>query len=107
MSKLITVKRAEEEVKRLQDYLDLVIDYPVDTIEKWVIREYAYTNSMVKVVKHAREQSITKDGIPVDREFVLSIINGDPKNDGLHKLLKAGYKSKIRSSQKSKFSYRY
>ena len=77
--KLITVKKAKEEVKRLQDYLELVENYTADTIEKWVIKEYAYTNSMLKVVRSAYEQNITQNGHSVDKAFVFLVLNSDAK----------------------------
>jgi hypothetical protein len=46
MEKLITVRRAKEEIKRLQEYIDLAESYEADTLEKLIIKEYAFTNSM-------------------------------------------------------------
>ena len=42
-SKLITVERAEKEINRLQKYIELVENYEADTLEKWIVKEYAYT----------------------------------------------------------------
>jgi hypothetical protein len=52
-TKLITVSRAQAEIKRLQQYISLVEEYQADTLEKWIIKEYAYTNSITEVVKRA------------------------------------------------------
>jgi hypothetical protein len=104
VSKLITVKKAQDEVKRLQYYLDLVENYSVDTIEKWVIKEYAYTNSMLKVVRSAYLQSITQNGQPVDKAFVFLVLNSDAQADELHLLLQSGYKSKVKASHKARFT---
>ena len=53
-SKLITVERAEKEINRLQKYIELVENYEANTLEKWIVKEYAYTNSVVEVVKRIK-----------------------------------------------------
>ncbi|WEZ71216.1 hypothetical protein [Bacillus altitudinis] len=40
-TKLITVTRAQAEINRLQQYISLVEEYQADTLEKWIIKEYA------------------------------------------------------------------
>jgi hypothetical protein len=99
VAKLITVERAKKEIKRLQKYVNLVEGYEVDNLEKWVIREYGYTNSIAKVTAKAVEMGYTKDGDPVNREYVTFVINGKPK-DTLHKMLKSGYQQKINPPKK-------
>ncbi|MEF7664378.1 MULTISPECIES: hypothetical protein [Bacillus cereus group] len=39
MGKLITVERAKREIKKLQEYVDLVESYEADTLEKLIITE--------------------------------------------------------------------
>jgi hypothetical protein len=39
--KLITVKKAEEEIVRLQEYIDLVESYEMNSLDTWIIKEYA------------------------------------------------------------------
>lgn len=51
MSKLMTVERAKNEIKRLQEYVDLVESYEAESLENMIIKEYAYTNSIVGVIK--------------------------------------------------------
>lgn len=58
-TKLITVPRAQDEIKRLQHYITLVEEYKVDSLEKWIIKEYAYTNRITKVVKRANDAGIS------------------------------------------------
>ena len=89
--KLITPQRAKEEVKRLQEYIELVESYQADTLEKWIVKEYAFTNSMVEVVKRANDRGFANNGSPIDKKFVVSIINSSKVNDELHRLLRRGY----------------
>ncbi|OCA87860.1 hypothetical protein A8F94_08455 [Bacillus sp. FJAT-27225] len=53
MWKPITVSQAEQEINRLQHYLKLVNNYETNTIESWIIKEYALTNSMIKIKNNA------------------------------------------------------
>lgn len=99
MVKLITVQRAKNEVKRLQEYIHLVETYEADTLEKWIIKEYAYTNSLIKVVNRASELGYNKNGDSIDRAYVTSVIRGKA-SDNLHKLIKSGYMKRIRKSKK-------
>jgi hypothetical protein len=67
--KLITVERAEKEINRLQKYIELVENYEADTLEKWIIKEYAYTNSIVEVVKRISDRGFTINERPVDKKI--------------------------------------
>jgi hypothetical protein len=98
MAKLITVSRAEKEIKRLQHYIELAESYEADTLEKWVIKEYAVTNSLVEVIKRANEKGYSNNGKPIDKPYVVSIVNGKAL-DELHRLLKSGYNHKIKPSK--------
>lgn len=98
MPKLITVERAEREIKRLQHYINLVDTYPDDTLEKWIIKEYAYTNSIVKVIQNANEKGLTHQDEPLTKEYVTSVISGKG-NDELHRLLRSGYNARIKHSK--------
>ncbi|KIN51168.1 hypothetical protein [Bacillus subtilis] len=66
MAKLITVQKAKEEIQSLQTYIELVEGYNVGTIEKMIIKEYAITNSIAKVMKNLMHQ-----GIIVEKETVV------------------------------------
>ncbi|MCM3768279.1 hypothetical protein [Neobacillus niacini] len=61
-TKLITIPMTQAEIRRLQEYITLVEEYQADTLEKWIIKEYAYTNSITEVVKWAvpKEWPLTK-----------------------------------------------
>lgn len=102
MAKLITVERAEREIKRLQHYINLVKAYEDNTLEKWIIKEYAYTNSIVKVINNAKEKGITHQGKPLEREYAIAVISGKA-TDELHRILKSGYNSKVKPN-KSKYT---
>jgi hypothetical protein len=102
--KLITLKKARSEIKRLQEYVDLVEGYKVDTLEKWIVKEYAYTNSIVKVTEKAIEQGLTINGSLIDKAFIKNVIDGKA-TDKLHRILKSGYQQRVKATQKGKNSF--
>lgn len=107
MARLITVKKAKEEIIRLQEYIDLVESYEVNSLDTWIIKEYASTNSMKAIVKKGDVSGMTQlNGEPVDHSYVVSVISGKA-TDKLHRLIKSGYKLKIKPSQKAKASKSY
>ena len=97
--KLITVERAEKEINRLQKYIELVENYEADTLEKWIIKEYAYTNSIVEVVKRISDRGFTINERRVDKKYVTSILDGKIM-DELHRLLRLGYRQRIKPFKK-------
>jgi len=100
MAKLITVEKAQKEVIRLKHYLNLVENYETDTIEKWILKEYAITNSIKQIVQNASEHHFNHRGCLIDRQFVTDVIKSKP-NDELHKILKSGYLYKTRQNRRS------
>ncbi|PLR81835.1 hypothetical protein CVD25_15310 [Bacillus canaveralius] len=100
MAKLITLKRAAEEIKRLQEYISLVESYEADTIDMLLIKEYAKTNSLKEAVSilNTRGYTHTIDGEPIDQQYAVSVIKGKT-TDELHKILKSGYLLKTRKNR--------
>lgn len=79
--KLITVSKAQTEIKRLQQYITFVEEYQADTLEKWIIKEeYAYTNSITQVVKRSNAKGIT-----LDQSYAKSVLKGKA-SDELHRM---------------------
>jgi hypothetical protein len=93
--KILTVPSATEEIRRLQHFVQLVESYEADSLEKWIIKEYAYTSSIQEVIRRGNKKGFTNNGVDLDREFVKDIIAGHPK-DELHRLVKANYKLRIK-----------
>jgi hypothetical protein len=86
-TKLITIPRAEAEIRRLQQYITLVEEYQANTLEKWIIKEYAYTNSIIEVVKRANAKGMT-----LDQAYAKSVIKGKA-SDELHR---TGYLARLK-----------
>lgn len=98
-SRLITLDRAKAKVEELNHYIELVENYETDTIEKWIIKHYAITNSIKEMLEIAHAEGITHNGDQLQHEFVVNVIMGK-KMDELHHVLKKGYKRKYRPSKK-------
>ena len=69
-NRLITLDKAKAKVEKLNHYIDLVENYETDTIEKWIIKQYAITNSMKKILEIAAEEGITHNGEPLEHHYV-------------------------------------
>jgi hypothetical protein len=104
MAKLITVRKAKEEVIRLREYIDLAESYETDSLEKLIIKEYAFTNSIAEIMRIFELRGILKDGKPVEKQYIVSVINGKAY-DQLHRIMKSGYLSKTKCSRNRKPLY--
>lgn len=98
-SKLMTYDRAKRELERLNRYISLVDAYPSNTLEQWIIKEYAMTNSLVEVARRANENGLRiNGGVEIDRDYLVLVVDSKPKSDDeLHKLLRNGYRAKSRA----------
>jgi hypothetical protein len=68
----------------------MVEEYQADTLEKWIIKEYAYTNSITEVVKRANAK-----GMPLDQAYAKSILKGKA-GDELHRMLRSCYLARLK-----------
>jgi hypothetical protein len=76
----------------------LAESYQADSLEKLIIKEYAFTNSIVEIIRVFERRGIMKDGKPIEREYVLEVINSKA-SDKLHLLVKSAYLSKTKHSR--------
>lgn len=92
MSKLLTYSQAKKQINLLQNYIDLIENYN-DTISKdnWIIKQYALSNSISKVIKASNEDISPFLPFELDRDYVKKVILDNKDNDELQKLLKSAY----------------
>lgn len=88
--KILTVPAAKEEIRRLQNFVNIVEDYEANSVERWIIKEYAFTSSIKEVVSRANQKGIFNKGLELNHEFVRDVIAAHPK-DELHKLVRRNY----------------
>lgn len=103
MVKLITVRKAKEEIKRLQHYVDLVEGYDANTLDKLIIKEYAVTNSIVKIELMLKERKSRFSADQITREYIIAVINGKA-SDELHRILKSGYLQRIKHNRRYNYN---
>ncbi|SDQ06697.1 hypothetical protein [Virgibacillus salinus] len=99
-NKLITLDKAIKEVERLKTYIELIEEYETDTLEKWVIKQYALTNSIKKIIEIAEVEGMTNSDLPLDRKYISGVINGKVM-DELHRVLRQGYRQKIKPNKRN------
>jgi hypothetical protein len=97
--KILTIPSAKEEIIRLQNFINLVETYEANSLEKWIIKEYAYTSSIREVVIRGNKRGFTTYGIVLDYEFVKNVIAGSPR-DELHRLVRANYRLRIKTNKR-------
>lgn len=95
MRRLMTVSRAKEEVIRLQEYIDLAESYEVDSMEKLIIKEYAFTNSITEVIKALKSHGFTLNGKEIENKDIVDVLTSKGTDD-LHRLIRSGYLLKTR-----------
>jgi allophanate hydrolase subunit 2 len=72
---LITVRRAKDEIKRLQHYVNLAESYETKTLEKLIIKEYAFTNSLFEVTRNLNRRGYLFKGKLIEKDYVTAVIN--------------------------------
>lgn len=92
---LKTVESAKKGIKELQDFVFLVENYDTSTLERKVLKEYAYLGSIIKVVEKINKEF----GSTINSAYVSQLIKSKPK-DELHKVLKSNYLLKTRPSRR-------
>ncbi len=93
------IEKAKEEIRKLQEFVELAESYRPDTPERHIIREYAFHNSMPLVIKNLNKKGILKDGAEIIKKDVIYVLNSKPK-DELHRIIQSWYKRKISSNKK-------
>jgi hypothetical protein len=84
-NKFITLDKAKAEIKRLQDYVNLVEAYQPSNLEEEIVKEYATKSSIPEVSKK----------LNVSYEKVVEVIRSKGK-DELHKIVRSGYMKKTK-----------
>ena len=63
-----------------------------------IIREYAFTNSIAKIIKMLEQRGYALNGNPITKEYVKAVIKSKT-NDKLHRILKSGYLKRTKHSR--------
>lgn len=91
MNELITYTQARKKISTLQNYIDLIDHYDENSsLESWVIKKFALTNSISKVIKLSNSDN-SPFTTPLTRDYIRSIILSDKQDDQLQASLKKAY----------------
>lgn len=98
MNRLPTVTRAKEEIAQLQEFIRLAENHEEDTLSKQIIKRYAYTGSIVKVVAELNAEREQDGLLPIESDYVSEVIRSKPK-DQLHRLVRTQYMKKTKHTR--------
>ena len=91
-----TVDRARREIVDLEQFVKLAEEYEATTLEKLIIKEYAFLGSVNKVVLSLENIGCKIDDRAIEHKDVIEVIKSKPMDD-LHKIIKSAYLYKTRA----------
>lgn len=103
MNRLQALDSVKEEVRKLEEYVELVETYKTETLAQKIIKAYAYTNSLAKTLSIVNVELKEHNQPLLELSFVIDLIKSKPQ-DELHKLVRANYFTKLKFRHPSKLS---
>lgn len=98
MNRLPTVSKAKEEIAQLQEFIWLAENHAEETLSQQIIKRYAYTGSIVKVVAELNAEREQEGLLPIEPDYVSEVIRSKPK-DQLHRLVRTQYMKKTKHTR--------
>ena len=98
MKILPTVYKAKAEIGRLEQFVTLAECYGEQTIEKQIIKRYAFVGSVAKVVAQLNDERVQTGLAPIELTYAKEVIQSKPADD-LHRIVRTNYRRKIRRLQ--------
>ena len=96
---------AKQKLKILQEYISLVDNYSINTLQDLIIRQYAIHNSISKVIRDIKvnnlAKNLTSDTEIITHDLIRETILSKPK-DSLHSLIQKEYKLKTRPQRRKR-----
>ena len=96
MKMIKTMESAKKAIKELEDFVFLVENYEVTTLEQRILKEYAYTGSIPKVVANINRELQME---MIDHTSVSNLLQSKSQ-DPLHRILKDNYLLKTRPARR-------
>lgn len=93
--RLITYQEAQKEIIKLKNYISLIDNYEIDSLDKFIIKNYAIYNSSSSVIRKFNESDFYFKNLTLTREYIFEVINSSPI-DELHKIIQRGYQKKYK-----------
>lgn len=95
---LPTVYKAKAEIARLEEFIALAERYGEQSIEKQIIKRYAFVGSVAKVVAQLNDERARIGLVPIELAYAKEVIQSKPA-DALHRMVRTRYRQKIRHLQ--------
>lgn len=92
----MTVVKARDEIKRLQQYVKLYDSYKAGTLDRFIIKKYALTGSLEKTLAFVHSNGF---GDHIEKEDLVAVIRQRGK-DELHKTMRSWYMHRTRVSRR-------
>lgn len=103
MRVFVTVEKAQEEIEWLHNYINLVENYQADTVEKLILKEYAYLGSSQRVAEELNSRNVKINEREVLPQDVIAVIRSRVKTtDDLHKIIKRGFNYRYKNHERNK-----
>lgn len=105
MKRLITYSKAIEELDDLKNYVSLIENFKINSLEDEIIYKYALYNSISKVISHINtdleKNNFISDLSVITPDFIKKIILNKPSSE-LHFIIRKGYLLKTRPQRRKK-----
>lgn len=99
MRNLPTVAKAREEHAFLQEFILLAENYEETTLQQQIIKRYAYTSSIPKVIAQINAERELERLLPINHAYVTEVIRSKPQ-DRLHQMVRTQYMKKTKFIRK-------
>jgi hypothetical protein len=99
MTAFMSIEKANNEIKRLQHYIELIENYQTDTLDKFIVLSYAKTNSIDKTLELVMESRYSLEHKPIERDYIVKVLKQIGK-DELHKLVRSAYMAKTKDHRR-------
>ncbi|RUL46535.1 hypothetical protein [Lysinibacillus antri] len=106
MKNFRTFEQAKQELKELQEYIDLIENYQPENLTQIVVFSYTLFGNTKETATFLNNQNYSIDGRPFEANDISDLITSPPaKNDLLHKKIKSLYLKKKRANHKTVITY--
>lgn len=96
-----TLDQAQDDLQRIQDYIDLIKNYRPKNVTQEVIYAYCLTGNVKRTAELLHAKGLRLDGNSISPRDISNIITSKPNtNDLLHKQVRTLYLKKTRSHRR-------
>jgi hypothetical protein len=96
----LNIEQAREQIKRLEDYIDMVENYQPATFEQVAIKRYVIIESVNKVAAELNEEGYRMGNRKLVGKDITNIIHEKPKDD-MHQTAQKMFKANRKRASKN------